>query len=567
MNRVQILAQLQQSKLSESETIEFKSVWDDKNKGRGLSAFANQQRGGWLLVGVNDEGQICSQLGQLKKQKIRIEQQISFLLAPSSAVQAVSIEALNKNQHVLVVEVINPGSLVAWDGVCYKRVGANTKKMSPGEQKVLASQRPGLDFSGFECKPVVDTSLVLNFAQFLPNTNGHSTHLSADKVLSKLGIKNKNAADILFGQFVGRVVRYDENSDLQSQTELKGLYSLLRPDFMQEIQNWTRTGPMKLQKNSLSAKEEVPYPEAALREAIVNAVAHTAFEKLRYEVKVELYKNRIVISNYCAAGTNEFAKKIFSSEHHLHNPLLMKALRSAGFSDDLGLGRRKIFKSMIENGKRSPLFSYKDTSDEANCGTWSVVLYNENWNPYFLSLFEKLKSLYQPDADKARLMAAVILWRHEPLKKIFSYMDEYHQELTKEALFSPHSPFLVVRRIKSKGNASSYNLELVLKHWVKLHLEGQKAKAFSPEEERDIQALLYNYSRAYGRDEHISNKQARDLLGFSNLQSEVVRLARLLHKWEREGFLIKTQKRGLWRVNEKTHFPHLSIAKRADLQF
>ena len=88
---------------------------------------------------------------------------------------------------------------------------------------------------------------------------------------------------------------------------------------------------------------------------------------------------------------------------------LMKVLRMANFSEELGTGKNKIFKYVIEDGKREPLFEYR--KDSNNYGIWSVILYNEKLNENLLNLLERLKTQYGDKVDKYKLSTALVLWK------------------------------------------------------------------------------------------------------------------------------------------------------------
>ena len=91
--------------------------------------------------------------------------------------------------------------------------------MTPKEIKRLELKRPDFDFSNLECDSKIDNSLVLDFAKFLKKDNGDWTKLSSEKILSKLSIKNKNASQILFGDFVFRLIHYKKASEVLDQEE------------------------------------------------------------------------------------------------------------------------------------------------------------------------------------------------------------------------------------------------------------------------------------------------------------------------------------------------------------
>ena len=91
--------------------------------------------------------------------------------------------------------------------------------MTPGQKQELELKRPGLDFSSFDYKGKINSSLVLDFAKFLKNGNEDWVKLSTDNVLSKLNVKDKNVSGILFGDFSFRVAHYNQESELTDQDE------------------------------------------------------------------------------------------------------------------------------------------------------------------------------------------------------------------------------------------------------------------------------------------------------------------------------------------------------------
>lgn len=544
----ELLEKLSSQQAAENESLEFKSQWHE-DCGKSVSAIGNRENGGWLIVGISDKGYLLENSSSwIKKQEALIESHISQHLEPSSAAQAISVEALNNKQFALI-EIINPKAAVSWRGKFYKRTGQRTEEMAPGEKQELELKRPGLDFSAFEAKQPINAALVLDFAKFLKNGNEHWTKLSADNVLSKLTIKDKNASGILFGlgPFSFRIARYNKESELIDQDEKEGLYSLLKEDFIQNIQSWTRSKGISLIPGSLSITEEKPYPEAVLREALVNAVAHSAFEKREGGITVELYQNRIKISNRCSAKAAAFIRQKFSQSHFSYNPLLMKILRKARFSDEFGTGKNKIFKRMIESGRREPLFEYQKISN--NYGIWSTTIYNEQPDQKFLRLLKKLKKLYADNADKCKLAAALILWRDKTLEEVFSYIDTYHKKIIMEIFSDNGSPFLLANEYP-RENRKSPAKKILLKRWAKIQLEGQDSKAFSREEENQLKGILQDYSYKENRRGYITNKEARRLFGLSNSQSEIVQLSKLFQKWEKSGFMKKGKRRRDWKVEQ-----------------
>ncbi len=551
-----ILNKLCNRSLTENEHIEFKQQWEQSH-GRHISAIGNKNKKGWLIIGVNDNGDLLdNQLDNLTNQKGKIENHVREYLKPSSTVLHISIENIN-NTKCIFIEIVDPGYPVAWNNKFYKRTGSQTSEMSSGEKKALELKRPGLDFSNLKYTGSINSSLVLDFVNFLPESNGDWTDSSVNNILSKLDIKNKNVSGILFGDFSFRVIHYKGEDEPLDQKEEKGLYRLLQNSFINQIQSWTRSKPITLKTGSLSMTEEEPYPYLVLREILVNAIAHSAFEKQHREIKVELYKNRIRVSNYCSLESAYLVNKKFSKEHFSHNPFLMKILRAANFSDDLGTGKNKIFKIMIESGRREPSFDCQKISNDY--AILSVTLYNEQPNKNLLQLFDRFKKIYKNNADKYKISSALILWIDQTLEDILSYMDSYHQQLTWDILKDKKSPFLL---ISTKNQDNKVVPKILLKRWVKNQLEGQESKVFSQSEELDFKSILQEYSYMDNKKGFINNKEAREILGMStDSQSEAVQLSKLFQKWERDGFVKKGSKRGDWKIQQKSEFSNIDTLK------
>ena len=74
-------------------------------------------------------------------------------------------------------------------------------------------------------------------------------------------------------------------------------------------------------------------------------------------------------------------------------------------------------------------------------------------------------------------------------------------------------------------------VKILLKRWVKIQLEGQESKVFSKSEENKFKEILQNYAYKENRAGYITNKEARQLCGLSNSQSEIVQLSKLFQQW------------------------------------
>ena len=133
-------------------------------------------------------------------------------------------------------------------------------------------------------------------------------------------------------------------------------------------------------------------------------------------------------------------------------------------------------------------------------------------------------------------------------------MDEHHAKLTLEILTEEDSPFLVTsEELESKEKI----ITIGLKRWGILKLKGQESKVFSEGEESKAKEMLRNY--AYERKGYITNKEARHLLGLSDSKSEQVQVSRLFQQWEKENFVEKGRKKGIWRIKKQFDDEYASL--------
>ena len=104
-------------------------------------------------------------------------------------------------------------------------------------------------------------------------------------------------------------------------------------------------------------KEKLELPEVALREAVVNAVAHRDYFEKGANVMVEVFNNRVEISN--PGGLPKGLKpEDFGKRTLARNPLIASLLLRAKYIEKLGTGIYRMRQEMIKAGLPEPVFSY-----------------------------------------------------------------------------------------------------------------------------------------------------------------------------------------------------------------
>lgn len=528
-------------------TVELKSDWEKKH-GEKISAIANQdsREGGWLIIGINDQGKLLGKdINWLKDLEHKVSSHLAEFLKPNYEAVSVSGEQIN-GSHILLIEISSPDEVVYWDQKAFNLIGTTKHEMGFDEILSLELKLPGHDFSKLDYNDEVNSSLVLDFSQKLHEVNADwgldPSNTTANEILRKLGILKRNAAGILFGDFNVRIVHYDINGDVLDQKENKGLYNILNDKFIEEIQSWTRKQGTSLKTVSIAAKEETPYPLEALREILANAVAHSFYSKNRGDIVVEMFPNKICISNNCTLEAKMFVNKWFSGVNNSQNKVLMSILRMAKLTDELGSGKNRIFRYMIENGKREPLI---DFAEFQSSGRWKITLYNEESNTALLTLIERLKSHFK-NPDQWRIATALVLWAKKPWSQILHNLDEHFKKVAESVLENKNRPI------------NKWQDKIILKRWVRAIFEGQVTISFTTVEEDFYLNLFKDLTAHPSYKGLITNSQAREIIGLTDTTSEAAQLSNLFRKWGKLGYVEKTSKRGEWKFLESIPTTSLS---------
>jgi len=532
----EILSLISEHRLQEyrATNIELKSSWDQDN-GKKISAFSNRISDfpHWMCVGIADDGSLCGyNESWAKRTEEIISQHINKCLDPQIACLGISCHQLD-NKWFILIKYSNPGSVVYWNNSAHKAAGTTIELMTPEEIMQLTVSLPGLtDFSAQAWSGQYDQSKVVHFATTVSERRRETplasiSSLSPDYILERLGIKQTNTQRILFGDIGYRVVKYDRDGNPISNTAYVGLYGMLRPSFIDEIQEWS--------KAQLDITSEA-YPIKALKEGLANAVAHAAYFDSVGDIIVELFPDRVCISNLCLRESQYFANKWFSRSHKTINRVLMETLRLAGFVDELGRGKNLIFAESLKNGTKPPEVVLEKGG---RYDRWRLYLYGGLKDKAQLRIFDRLKEKYG-DEQKALIANALVLWRGHTVSDIRQYVDGESSRIFAEVLTDLGGPIFYYQQKD----------QIVLRRWVSVLLgEGKDSKQLSAAEEADLldfaSKLQLDYYRGY-----ITPKELRNLAGMGNSSSEIVLSSQILRNWKERG-IVRKIKKGLYQFAKR----------------
>lgn len=308
---------------SELNEIDWKSGLSDKSErlAQHISAFANYPYGGILVYGVNDDGSLFS----LSKDKIdEIVKKLGNIahnnLSNNIQIQHAVLKYKEENLLFIFIpeEQVKPVHLRGKDtSTSYYRSGGQTLKMSPRQVQMLIAKSLGISFEENIALDNLSQEQVLALLdyQMLYRILDKNVPKSTDTILSKLTDmgycheKNgmwsiTNLGAILFARTLtsfpslsGREVvvrKYVGPNNRQLQFEQRGGlgYAVGFEGLIDFIMRNTGTEVIDVARNI-----EPTYPRVAIREFVANALIHQDFAIDGSPITIEIFSNRLVITN------------------------------------------------------------------------------------------------------------------------------------------------------------------------------------------------------------------------------------------------------------------------------
>ena len=341
-----------------------------------LVAFANGE-GGTLVLGMTPEGYI------------------SHILAPDEAEDALqaALRLCRPPVHTeWQQEQVSGGTVILlrversnavhtlWDGRVLVRRGAENQPLQGNDFEQLMANRPTADFELQEVpganRDDLDEDIIENYMERRQKRSPRSDVLPKDKLLQQIGAitpdrKPTVSGLLLFGkepQFFlphSRAV-FVKFSDTQPRgpggTFGYGRREELVGSLPKIIDRAWRVLWEEMDKRAvvrgLQRHEETEYPESAVREALVNAVAHRDYHLTGRSIEIRMYTDRLEITSPGGLPAHITLDNIVD-EHYSRNPRIVNGLYHWGYIEELGLGIDHMIEAMVNSGHPPPTFEAK----------------------------------------------------------------------------------------------------------------------------------------------------------------------------------------------------------------
>ena len=352
----------------EKNELDWKADLSEKTEklAHHLCAFANTQGGGFLAFGVDDNGSIIGirekpyqetikKLGNIARQNIIPGSAIDYTILTYQGHELLLVyvkESQEKPVH------LRSGTI--YDS--YTRSAGQTRKMTKLEVAQLIARSSGASFeeesalSNLTSDDVIKRLDVQSYFDLLsmplPQTNeAILDRLTYDKIVRKDGdsLLITNLGAILFAKDLRefdhlqrksvRVIIYDKTDRLQVRREYeeKHGYASGFEGLINYISNQLPTNEIIEQA---LRKEVKMYPDLAIRELVANAIIHQDFSTMGTGPMVEIFSDRIEITNPGKPLINTM--RFIDSPPQSRNELLASFMRRANICEERGSGIDKV---------------------------------------------------------------------------------------------------------------------------------------------------------------------------------------------------------------------------------
>jgi len=350
----------------EQQNTEYKSIWKDEYL-KWICGFANAQ-GGTLIIGKDDNGTVVG-LKNAKKLLEDIPNKITTILG---IIADVNLHETEQGKFIEIIVEPQPNP-VNYKGEYHYRSGSTKQELKGAALDKFLLQKYGRKWDGVVIPNILVSELQQETFTFFKEKGIESKRLdksckdsTPEQLLNNLKLIDnghlKRAALLLFhpdpekfvtGAFI-KIGFFHSESDLRFQDTVHGnLFEQVERTMELLLTKYTRA---IVSYRGLSRIETYEYPEDALREALLNAVAHKDYAGCT-PIQIRVYADRIKIWNEGQLPENWTVKKLLQ-EHSSrpYNPDIANAFFRSGYVEAWGRGIDKITEQCIAAGLPAPQF-------------------------------------------------------------------------------------------------------------------------------------------------------------------------------------------------------------------
>ena len=358
--------------MNETQNTEYKQSWRDDYL-KWICGFANAN-GGSIFIGKDDNGNVVGAI-DTKRLLEEIPNKVRDILG---ILVDVNLHSTTDGEFIEILVEAYPYP-VNYKGQYHYRSGSTKQELKGTALDKFLLQKKGKRWDGVPVPKVSRKDLKQETVDFFRKRAFKSQRIEEDiltdtheLLLENLQLKEndflKRAAILLFhsnpeifvtGSYI-KIGFFETDDDLKFQDEIHG-------NLIEQIEKtmdllFTKYIKAIISYEGINRVENFEYPKDAVREALLNAIAHKDYSG-GVPIQISVYSDKIIFWNEGQLPENWTVKNLL--EKHAsrpYNPDIANALFRSGYIESWGRGTIKIIRECKLAGIPEPVFSY-DSSD------------------------------------------------------------------------------------------------------------------------------------------------------------------------------------------------------------
>jgi ATP-dependent DNA helicase RecG len=353
--------------MPEQQNIEYKSIWKDEYL-KWVCGFANAQ-GGRIYIGKEDDGTLVG----LKNSKKLLEDLPNKITTILGIVCDVNLHETAEGDFIEIVVEPQPNP-VNYRGEYHYRSGSTKQELKGVALDKFLLQKQGRKWDSVLIPHVSPADLKPETFTFFKEKGIKSNRMDESsrddtpaQLLENLKLTEKGnlkrAALLLFhpdpekfvtGAYI-KIGFFRTDSDLLFQDEIHGnLFEQVEKTMELLLTKYTRA---MISYEGISRVETYEYPKDALREALLNAIAHKDYAGC-IPIQISVYADKIMLWNEGQLPENWTVKNLLAKHSSRpYNPDVANAFFRSGYVESWGRGIEKITEQCTAAGLPVPEFS------------------------------------------------------------------------------------------------------------------------------------------------------------------------------------------------------------------
>ncbi len=353
--------------MAESQNIEYKELWRDEYL-KWVCGFANAQ-GGKIYIGCDDNGKVVG-INNFKKLLEDIPNKVRDAMG---IIVGVNLLTEGGKEYIEIDVPAYPVG-ISCKGVYHYRSGSTKQVLTGPALEAFLLRKHGATWDNSPMSAFtmddVDDNVVAAFKKLAAKKGRIDSSLldePKEVLLDRLHLVNgdylTNAAMLLFskdperyqlGAFL-KIGYFENDADLLYQDEIHG--SLLEQVDKAIELIYLKYMRAKISYEGIQRIERYFVPEAALREALLNAVCHKQYQS-GVPIQISVYEDRLYVANVGSLSEDWTLEKLMNKHtSRPYNPDIAFVFYLAGFIESWGRGVEKICNALKADSLPMPEYT------------------------------------------------------------------------------------------------------------------------------------------------------------------------------------------------------------------